>query len=92
MGLDRNNPFDAALDPDGDGATNLQEYLAGTDHLNANSYLKLEGIVVSGNVTLSSKPWLPTPTRCSHILAYKPKLGPSWPICHSGCDPDRERE
>jgi hypothetical protein len=31
----------------------LQEYLAGTDRLNANSYLKLDGIAASGNVTLS---------------------------------------
>jgi len=53
MGLDRNDPLDAALDPDGDGATNLQEYVAGTDHLNASSHLKLDGIVASGNVTLS---------------------------------------
>ena len=30
-GLDPNNPADAALDKDGDGASNLVEYLAGTD-------------------------------------------------------------
>ncbi|MFX1560409.1 MAG: hypothetical protein ACFFBL_07460, partial [Promethearchaeota archaeon] len=30
-GLDMNNPDDAQLDKDGDGLTNLQEYLLGTN-------------------------------------------------------------
>jgi len=33
-GLDPNNDIDAALDSDGDGATNIVEYLQGTDPLN----------------------------------------------------------
>ena len=33
MGLNPNNAADAALDPDGDGMTNLQEYLAGNESL-----------------------------------------------------------
>ncbi len=53
MGLDRNDPLDAALDPDKDGMTNLEEYLAGTDHLDANSHLRLDGVLVGGNVSLS---------------------------------------
>ncbi len=53
MGLNPNNPADAALDLDADGMTNLQEYLAGTDHLNANSCLKLDGIALGASVTLS---------------------------------------
>ena len=53
MGLNPNNPADAALDPDGDGMTNYQEYLAGTNHQNANSYLKFEQITVGANITLT---------------------------------------
>ncbi len=30
-GLNKNDPADAALDPDGDGASNLEEFLAGSD-------------------------------------------------------------
>ena len=55
MELNRHDPLDAGLDPDFDGMSNLQEYLAGTDHLDPDSHLKLDGIVVSGNVTLSFK-------------------------------------
>lgn len=44
---------DADADPDGDGASNLQEFLAGTDPQSAGSYLKVEAsIVTSGTVRL----------------------------------------
>jgi hypothetical protein len=41
-GLDRLEPGDAAEDPDVDGATNLQEYLSGTDPWSATSVLRFE--------------------------------------------------
>lgn len=47
-GLNPNDPADAAGDLDGDGFTNLQEYQAGTDPQDPNSYLKVEEIVLDG--------------------------------------------
>src|SRR5204862_1126203 len=38
-GLVFNNPADAALDPDGDGHSNYEEFLDGTDPQNASSHL-----------------------------------------------------
>ena len=40
-GLNRNDPSDAALDPDGDGQTNLQEFQAGTQPNNPASALRI---------------------------------------------------
>lgn len=75
LGLNPNDPLDAALDPDGDGATNLQEYLAGTDRLNANSYLKIDGIVISGSVTLSFQ----AVAGRTYSVLYKTSLpSPTW--------------
>lgn len=43
-GLKPGDPADGVLDSDGDGMTNLAEYLAGTDPTDRSSYLKLDGI------------------------------------------------
>jgi hypothetical protein len=41
FGLNKNDPSDAAQDPDQDGLTNLQEYLAGTDPHDGQSNLRV---------------------------------------------------
>ena len=53
-GLNPNSAADAPLDPDGDGTTNVGEFFAGTDPHNANSVLRIGGIIpfISTNVPL----------------------------------------
>jgi hypothetical protein len=48
-GLDPLNAADANADSDGDGFTNLQEYLAGTDPTNAASAFRIVGIATEGD-------------------------------------------
>lgn len=45
------NAADAALDGDGDGMSNLAEYIAGTDPTDPKSYLKVDSIAVAGGGT-----------------------------------------
>ena len=51
--LDMYDPSDATTDADGDGLSNRDEYLAGTDPHDAQSWVKLERIAVSDGVELS---------------------------------------
>jgi hypothetical protein len=48
-GLDPLDPNVANQDPDGDGMSNLQEFLSGTDPTNSASYFHITSIVSSGN-------------------------------------------
>ncbi|MBI3870414.1 MAG: lamin tail domain-containing protein [Verrucomicrobia bacterium] len=50
--LNKNDPKDSFADSDGDGLTNLQEYLAGTDPKDAESGLRLLVTVQSGGLLL----------------------------------------
>jgi hypothetical protein len=53
-GLNPYDPADAALDPDRDGLTNWQEYLAGTDPQDATSFLGFTSVTTfGGTVTLN---------------------------------------
>jgi hypothetical protein len=48
-----NNTGDAIIDTDGDTMTNLEEYIAGTDPRDDQSYLKVDTISVAGSATLN---------------------------------------
>ena len=52
-GLAANNAADRSLDKDGDGMLNWQEYVAGTDPTDPNSYLKIESITAEAVATLT---------------------------------------
>ncbi len=49
-GLNKNNPADALTDLDGDGATNLQEIVAGTNPNDPASFLRLDSITIPGSI------------------------------------------
>ena len=52
-GFDTNNMADGALDADGDGMSNWQEYIAGTDPTNALNYLKIDSLTAGPGAILS---------------------------------------
>jgi hypothetical protein len=66
----------ASDDADGDGASNLQEYLAGTDPTNPNSVFRLSAAVTANStVTLT---W-PAVSGKSYQIQYKTNLNdPVW--------------
>lgn len=68
---------DANADSDGDGHTNLQEYLAGTDPQDPNSVLALRAVVVSGMPILQ---FMAISNR-AYRLEFKDALGqPTWQL------------
>jgi len=53
MGLNPDNPLDGALDNDLDGMSNYEEYIAGTNHEDNNSNLKLTGNMAGPDIVLT---------------------------------------
>jgi subtilisin-like proprotein convertase family protein len=52
FGFDPENPLDALADADGDTASNLHEYLAGTDPFDPGNVLRITGFELMGNDVL----------------------------------------
>jgi hypothetical protein len=75
-GLNPYDPTDAGLDPDADGQTNLQEYMAGTDPQNGNDYLHISAMaLVDGGYQISFQ----TNPGVTYWVQSSPSLdSPSW--------------
>jgi len=52
MGLRPDDRSDAAADRDGDGVSNRNEYIAGTDPRSTNSFLRIDAIATAAGATL----------------------------------------
>ncbi len=77
FGLNPNNPADAMQDLDGDGATNLQEFLAGTNPAQFSSVLRITTIESAG-VTNAVLGFLAISNR-SYMVEFKDTLAaPVW--------------
>src|SRR5262249_50866408 len=65
----------ASGDPDGDGFTNLQEFLSGTDPHNAASYLKIETITTGSPTVIH---FLAAPGKTYSIQYADDPYGDEW--------------
>ena len=79
-GLNPNDPSDAAGDLDGDGKTNLEEYLAGTDPTDPLSRFWLEPVSFeAGALHLR----FPAEVNRSYTVEWTPTLGSGWTAIHT---------
>lgn len=75
MGLNPLDPADAALDADNDGASNYEEYIAGTDHENPNSRLSLNASHTEAGLILS---FTAISNRTYSLLSQADFNSPTW--------------
>jgi hypothetical protein len=72
-----NTGVDPNADPDGDGMSNYQEYVAGTDPTSAGSDLYISATAVAAGPTVTLT-WKSTPTRLYYILKSSSLSAPVW--------------
>ena len=68
----------ANADPDGDGMSNYQEYLAGTNPTNANDYLAITAESFASSGTNATLTWNSVPTRFYYIQKTASLSSPVW--------------
>ncbi len=69
---------DPNADSDGDGMSNYEEYLAGTDPLNGNDYLHITLYDTTTGGTSATLTWTSVPTRYYHIQETLSLDSPNW--------------
>ncbi len=72
-GLDKNNPADASGDFDGDGMTNLEEIIAGTNPNDSSSYLRVSVSPVTGAVRVQFE----AKAQHTYVVEYSDSLSAS---------------
>jgi hypothetical protein len=66
-GLNPADNSDAALDSDGDGETNLEEYGADTDPFSSYDLLHVKSLLTTTDGTMTDLTWLSVTTRCYQV-------------------------
>jgi hypothetical protein len=77
-GLNPNNPADAGLDKDGDGQSNLEEYLSDTDPSDPSSRFQVKRLEDAGNPALIRIVWASRPGMIYHVETSDSLLPGSW--------------
>jgi hypothetical protein len=72
-GMNTNNAADGLLDPDGDGMSNLAEFIAGTDYTNVNSVLKIQMTNGLGRIQFNAV------TNRTYSVQFKDSVDPAVP-------------
>jgi hypothetical protein len=87
-GLSRNDPHDGGRDPDGDGVTSFEEFIADTDPYDANSCLRLRGVTFSAQRLLLE--WTGGETATQYVEHACSLNGP-WQAVHTNHPPMNKR-